>query len=100
VGRENALGRHADGEDCRLRVFSEFQVGVGSFKAETRKRKSARLVGLGKRIGGNSKTFSEFTAHANRLRALSGKKESDLCIHSKRIVADESGLAGVRKSRI
>ena len=79
---KHAQCRHAHGQNGRLRVFGQLQVFFRPFKAKPRERKSAGLVGFGKRLFGNRETLGEIAAHAHGLRTLPRKEKCNLLIHS------------------
>ena len=86
---QHAPGGDADGENGRLGVFSEAEVFFRPLEDEFGERETEGLVGLGKGLGGDGETSAEFAAHANGLRTLPRKEESDFGGHSREIVSDE-----------
>ncbi len=65
----------ADAEDRRLRVLGEHQLIFGTFETQLAERLAERGVRLGERLAADGKRVGQRLAHADLLRALSGKDE-------------------------
>src|ERR1700735_2042275 len=72
---QHALRGNRNCEDRGLGKLRQLQLLLGAFKAQLRKRKPERLVGLVKYLFCDGKFFREIAAHANRLRPLPRKKK-------------------------
>lgn len=90
VLRKYAPRRHADGENGRLRVFSELQVLFRPLKNHFGEREAEGLISLGKCLRGNWEAGSKFAAHSNRLRTLPRKEKSYSFLHSREILPDRA----------
>src|SRR5579883_1662748 len=84
---QHALRGNGNSEDCGLREFGQLELFFRAFEAQLRQRKTKRLVGFFEGLFCSGKFFVKIAAHADGLRALSGKKECHSCfIHAKVIV--------------
>ena len=73
--------REAVHEEGRLAVAGAGQLVQGTFVHELGKGTAEDFVALGEDARGGGGGGAEFAAHADGLRALPGKKESDLSGH-------------------
>ncbi|OPZ18314.1 MAG: hypothetical protein BWZ10_01055 [candidate division BRC1 bacterium ADurb.BinA364] len=80
LGAQRGQRGHGDRVQRRLHVDRQFQFVFRPLEAKRGNGAAKLLVGLGKHIPGFGIRFGEFAAHADGLRALSGKQEGD--IHS------------------
>jgi hypothetical protein len=78
---EDAGGGYADHHDGRLRVLGQAQSFFRPLETQLGKRESERRVGLGKGCSGYWKSLGKLPAHANGLRTLPRKEESNFCGH-------------------
>ena len=83
VGRDDRFGlKHAPRrdrhrQDRRLRDLRQLKFVFGTFEAELRKFVAESIVGFVESFLRHRIQSSEFLAHANRLRTLSGKEKGD-----------------------
>ena len=78
LAHQRAVGRDADGEDGRLRVGGLAQLFFGAVGHHAQQAALERRVGLVERRAGLGVLAGERLAHADVLRALSGKDEREL----------------------
>src|SRR5476649_1379646 len=75
--RQESGGRGTDREDRRLRMLGQRQLILGAVEDDAAERLAERRVGLVERLAADRERVGQGAAHANLLRALSGKDESD-----------------------
>ncbi len=74
---EQPAHRDAHRQDRGLRVFGQRQAIRGTVEDQIAQRLAERRIGFGKRLRADLELIGERLAHADRLRALSGKHECD-----------------------
>ena len=74
---ERAQRGDAGGEDGRLRVRRELQLGLGSLEAEPRQREAERCVRLREDLAALGERVSERPPHPDLLRALAREHERE-----------------------